>query len=81
MDILAKEGFSFWEGEAMPDESRYFAALEAAYAILEELEARPAMPLHERLAAVTFAVLRMLDRVEGLQGGRRRDANPDFDSG
>jgi hypothetical protein len=53
----------------MPDETRYFNALEAAQAILQEMAARPGMLPHERLAAVTFTILRAMHRTDGRQAG------------
>jgi hypothetical protein len=50
----------------MPDESRYFDALEAAQAIIKELNARPGLPPHERLAAVTFTILRAMHKADGM---------------
>jgi hypothetical protein len=48
----------------MEDEFRYAAALSAGLAILEALDANPAMPRHERLATAIFTTLRAIAQVE-----------------
>lgn len=48
----------------MPDESRYDAVLAAALALIHQLETKPHMPRHEKLAKVTFAILHEIGRAE-----------------
>ena len=60
----------------MPEEFRYFAALETAMAIIRELTTRPDLPRHERLSIVTFSILQAMDRVEEQRPGGLRCPEP-----
>jgi hypothetical protein len=56
--------------EAMPDESRYEAALATAQAIIRQLTTRPDLPRHERLACVTFSILQAMHYLDERRPGR-----------
>lgn len=46
------------------DQFRYFAALQAAQAVLDRLDTTPAMSAHERLANATYLILGAIGHVE-----------------
>ena len=60
----------------MPEESRYDAALAAAFAILHTLNNKPHMPGYERLACVTFSILEAMNRVEVQRSEQRIRPEP-----
>ena len=60
----------------MPDESRYDAALAAAFSILHKLTNKPDMPGHERLACVAFSILEAMNRVEVQRSEQRIRPEP-----
>jgi hypothetical protein len=48
----------------MPNDERYFAALEAAQAIINELSAQPDLPPHLRLSTATYLILAAMNRLD-----------------